>query len=36
MEELIIFLLGIFVGASLGVFQMALVIASLDDDEDKH
>ena len=34
MEELIIFLLGIFIGASLGVFLMALAIASRDDDED--
>lgn len=36
MEELIIFLLGIFIGASLGVFLMALAIASRDDDEDMH
>lgn len=35
MEELIIFLLGIFIGASLGVFLMALAIASRDDDEDQ-
>jgi len=39
MEELIIFLLGIFIGASLaslGAFLMALAIASRDDDEDMH
>lgn len=34
MAEILIFLLGIFVGASLGVFLMALAIASRDDDED--
>ena len=33
MAELLIFLLGIFVGASLGVFLMALVIASRDDED---
>lgn len=33
MEELIIFLLGIFIGGSLGVFLMALAIASRDDDD---
>lgn len=33
MAELLIFLLGIFVGASLGVFLMALAIASRDDDD---
>lgn len=36
MEELIIFILGIFIGASFGVFLMALAIASRDDDEDMH
>ena len=35
MAELLIFLLGIFIGASLGVFLMALAIASRDDDEDQ-
>lgn len=36
MEELIIFLFGIFIGASSGVFLMALAIASRDDDEGMH
>jgi len=36
MAALLIFLLGIFIGASFGVFLMALAIASRDDDEDMH
>ena len=33
MAELLIFILGIFVGGSLGVFLVALAIASRDDED---
>lgn len=36
MAEILIFCLGVFVGGSIGIFAMALMIASRDDDEDMH